>query len=864
MQENQLNLFSKKKKDKTGSNPRKIFLVDANSLVHRAYHALPTTLTTSEGRVVNAAYGFASMLIKLIKEFSPDIIIAAFDSKEPTFRHKKYVEYKANRPETDEELVQQFPLVKEIIESFDIPIVEKEGYEADDIIAAFSGLVEKDSVFIVSGDRDLLQLVNPNVRVLSTRRGISDIKQYDREGVFKRLNVYPEEIPDYLALKGEPGDNIPGIPGIGEKTASKLVRKYGSLESVYKNLEDFKGKKIYKKLYELKEQAFLAKKLATLVYDVPIDKNLISKKLVPDTKKITETFSKLEFSSLLSRLGVESKDLHIPELSAETLCKKISLEKLKNAVKQKNLMIFIYSNSQKKIFLGDGKFYSEVSAGDRKDVIDFLNSSERTYTNNLKVLVKNLPDIELSEWSYLINNRKIVDLSIALWLLNPEQKDYRLKSLMDDNKLPYRYISDVTNWGSDLLEKIESENMTNVFFNVESKIPPILAKMENLGLPIDLESLYNLSKELEQKIDNEEEKVLRLTGYDFNLNSPQQLSYVLFDKLKLEKGRKKKKHYSTNQATLLKLVNKHPAIMHILNYRELAKLKNSFVDVFLEKTEEKTNRLKGKFIQTGTATGRLASEDPNLQNIPLKGEFAVRLRETIKAPQDKLFISADYSQIDLRVMAHFSKEPRLIEAFRKNKDVHSSTASEVFAIEEGKVTSELRRIAKAINFGIIYGISAGGLAAQAGISVSDSRKYIDKYFERYKKVKDYMDNAVKDAYVKGFVTTLLGRRRYLKGLKSSNPRKRKAAERLVLNTPIQGTSADIIKLAMIEFSNLLQEKDFGAQIILQVHDSLVIECRKDQVREVINAIKSTMENVVELDVPLDLEIKSGRTFAELV
>lgn len=836
-----------------------LFLIDANSMIHRAFHALPISLKNSKGQIVNAAYGFASMLVKIIKEFSPDAIIAAFDSKAPTFRHEAFKEYKANRPETADELIPQFNLSRMILDAFNIPIVEMQGFEADDIIATLAEQAKANGldVYIISGDRDMLQLVKEGINVITTKKGVSEIKIYDREAVYQRFNVYPEEIPDFLALKGEASDNIPGVPGIGEKTASQLIRKFGSIEKIYENLQSLKGKRFYESLKEYKENVFLSRKLTILRRDVPIQLREYLQKFSFDRDKVAKVFFELEFQSLLKRLEIEEKGLELEiTITEPSVCSDFK-EVLEIAESTKKSFLAVVDEN---LIFSAGKKYSEINQ--KSLLVELFNRDFVIFTNDLKGLYKFLPDQLRETLIHRINSRTIHDHSILLWLLNPDKKKYSLNDYFDGDDWQ-AYLGDVLKWGEKLLERIKEEEMEDVYYHVELKLPPILAEMEESGLPVNLESLYELKKELERQIDNEESEIYKLSGIKFNIDSPKQLGYVLYEVLKIKQSRKSRKKHSTEQSVLMDLIDAHPIIEHILNYRELTKLKRTYVEPFIEKVDPVSSRIYGKFIQTGTATGRLSSEDPNLQNIPLKGAFSAYFRESIKCESGKVFVAADYANIDLRVLAHLSQDEKLLEAFSKNVDIHSQTAMELFKVSKERVDERLRRIAKAINFGIVYGVSPEGLAQQTGISQDEAREYIERYFEEHPGVKDYIEKTIKKAYENGFVQTILKRRRYLPGLRSSSIAERNAAQRLAMNTPVQGSAADIVKLAMIKLWEEIRKTNIDAKIVLQIHDSLILETREELADVVSEILKNSMENAYNLSVPLVVNLKVSNSLAGL-
>jgi DNA polymerase-1 len=838
---------------------RNIFAIDANSIIHRAFHALPLSLKNSKGQIVNAAYGFASMLVKIILDFKPDACVAAFDTRAPTFRHELFKEYKANRPETADELVQQFPLVKKVLEAFDIPVIEIAGFEADDILASVAEEAVKRNieVYIVSGDRDMLQLVDDGIKVITTRKGVSEVKIYDEKAVFERFGVYPDEIPDYLALKGEASDNIPGIPGIGEKTASQLIRKFGSIEKIYENIEDLKEKKYYSALVEHRDQVFRARELATLRKDAPLDIEKIFRKFSFDTEKVARIFSELEFSSLLKRLSIPEKPIDL-EISFTVSARKGSVpDVLLSGKKESRIFVGIDEAS----YVSSSDSYAAFTSID--EIADIFLSDISVATNNLKKLYLKVRSKELRKAiEEKVRKGQFDDLSILLWLNNPDKKKYELADYVGNDSW-FEHLHEALRWSEALREKIAENGMDDVYLNVELPFALVLAEMEECGLPVDPEALEDLSKELESLIQAEAEEIYRLSGTVFNINSPQQLSKVLYEILKIRPSGRKRSHYSTDQSTLMNLVDQHPVIEHILSYRELVKLKRTYVDAFIEKLDRSTLRIYSNFIQTGTATGRITSEEPNLQNIPLKGSFSDEFRRAIKCEEGWIFIAADYANIDLRVLAHLSSDERLIEAFKAGKDIHTITAAEVLGVPADMVDERIRRIAKAINFGIIYGVTPEGLSRQAGISTEEAKAYIESYFEKYRGVRDYIERTVKEAYENGYVRTLLGRRRYLPGLRSSNIAERNASERLAMNTPVQGSSADIIKLAMIKFREALKNLKTDARLILQIHDSLLVEAREEEADEVAGALKNAMENAAILKVPLSVSVKTGKTLASL-
>lgn len=830
---------------------KKAFLIDANSMIHRAFHALPREMKNAKGQPINSVFGFTSMLIKIIQDFNPRLLAAAFDTEAPTFRHLKFEDYKANRPETDEDLIPQFDMVKKILEGFNVPVLEKEGFEADDILAALAVRLSRDyEVYIVSGDRDMLQLVDERIKVVTTRKGVSEVKIYDRERVFERFGVYPEEIPDFLALKGEPSDNIPGVPGIGEKTAAELIRKYGDLENLYKHIDELKNKRYYRALVELKDQVFQARELTRLRTDVEIGETSLPQ-FKFDKEKVAAVLSEFRFKSLLKRL-------ELPEVSEKTGEIRLTEEAvLKSTEEISGKWLIGVIDGGKMAVAGETPAYSLIEPA---RVIS--HGIETLFLESIKDFYRLLDGQDRNVVEEWVGKHRLVDIGLIRWLLDPDLKEYKVDSLVGSRQEAIKHLHDILRWAKESLDRLKEIDLDRVLFEVEERIALILARMEEAGLPVDVEQLEDLGKELDRLIQQEEEAIYRLTGYTFNINSPQQLGYVLYEKLKLKKGRRGKTGYSTDQNALMKLVNEHPAIEHVLNFRELTKLKRTYVDAFLEKVDA-DGRIRTTFVQTGTATGRISSENPNLQNLPLKGEFADRFRQALHCKEGCVFVSADYATIDLRVLAHLSNDRLLIESFMKDEDIHSRTTKEVFGSTGIEDDHEMRRIAKIINFGIIYGVSPEGLARQAGIPLDTAREWIDRYYRTYTGVKNYLERIITFAYENGYVTTILGRRRYLPGLNSSSPSERNAAERLAMNTPIQGSSADIMKLAMIRLDEMLKKQGMSSRLVLQVHDSLVLECPEREVDQAQELLREAMEAAIELRVPLRVKVKTGKHLAEV-
>lgn len=748
-----------------GKNKKRLIIIDSNALVHRAYHALPP-LTTKKGELVNAIYGFLLVLFKAIKDLKPDYLAATFDLPAPTFRHEKFKEYKAKRPKAPDELYNQIPKIKELLRAFDIPIYEKEGFEADDIIGTLAKLIPQKMAFpeletiILTGDLDALQLINKNTKVYTFRKGIKDSVVYDEKQVRERYGLGPEQLVDFRGLKGDPSDNIPGAPGVGEKTATDLIKKFGTVENLYKTIENNLPKakeippKTKEKLVQAKEQVIFSKFLSQIRKDAPITPSLkIWKPGKSDWEKARNLLKEFEFYSLLGRLD---------ELSGDD--KKSSSE-------------------PQKLFFGQTEESGRRKENTLKEIEDFFQQS--------------------------VFSKEIYEL--------------------------------------------------------EKDLAPVVEEMENNGIKVDARHLKKLSLDFASKIKILEKKIYTMAGGKFNINSPQQLSKVIFENLKLPtEGLKKTPGgvVSTSWAELEKLKNKHPIIKFLENYREIFKLKSGFIDS-LPKLLAKDGRLHPKFHQLGTATGRFSCSDPNLQNIPIKGEFGKKIRQAFVSEKGFNFISADYSQMELRIASAISKDEKMIEFFRQGKDIHKMTASQIFNIPENKVGEEERSLAKTINFGVLYGMSVVGLAERAGISRDEAKKFIEEYFKDFEGIANYVENSVNEARKKEFSETLFGRKRFLPEINSRDFRLRQAAERMAINHPVQGSSADIIKMAMVEICQKSKIKNQESRMILQVHDELLFEVAEEKTNEVAREIKEIMEKVRKLEVTLEVKLEVGKNWGEM-
>ncbi len=872
---------------------RKLILIDGNSLVYRAYYALPTTLALSTGLVTNAVYGFTSMLIRLLIDEQPDVVAVAFDSKGPTFRHEAYELYKAHRKPAPDDLHPQFPLVKEVLDALAIPIFEAPGYEGDDILAtlAVAGRSAGDEVLVVTGDRDALQLITDDkVRVMTTRKGITDIVIYDSEKVVERYGITPEQMPDYLALKGDASDNIPGVPGIGDKTAAKLIQEYGTLESVYDHVEDISREKLRQALKDNKDQAELSKKLAILDTKVPIEAGLEDVSLGQwDEEKIRQVFSRFEFRTLLERFESKLSSQSI-QASERFLVEKVDVDptgilpwlKAHEDIAEIGLEVLLDDDEQSigwaVSWIEKGKFKAfAIDTGELDETQGsrfhaWLKSPSRTIsTYDLKEKIK----------STLANGRSFegvfFDPLLAAYLLNPSDIGYELKHLIRHyNSCDLVLEGSLTQTAEvkaaaalalmkPLEQALEKEGLDDIFNNIEVPLAKVLARMEVCGVGIDKKILSVLAREMKVDMDRLTSQIYKLAGEEFNINSPKQVSEVLFEKLGLTPGRrtKAKGAYVTDAAVLAKLSEEHEIVPLIIEYREKAKLKSTYIDALPKLVNSATGRLHTSFNQTVTATGRLSSSNPNLQNIPVRTELGRRIRKAfVPAHRDEKLLVADYSQIELRLLAHLSGDKALKQAFKDKVDIHTATAAEVFGVSPKDVSSQLRRHAKAVNFGIIYGISPFGLAEQLGISSDEAKEYIELYLGRYPGVRKYLEKTVANAYKFGYVTTLTGRKRYVTELKSTQFNQRSFGERVATNAPLQGGAADIIKVAMINIDSYLVSAGLQTRMVLQVHDELVFEVPPMEESVVTPKIESLMKNAFSLSVPLEVNISFGKNWDE--
>ncbi|WP_017416189.1 DNA polymerase I [Clostridium tunisiense] len=872
---------------------KRLLILDGNSLLYRAFYAIPE-LTTSDGIHTNAVYGFTSMLLRMIDELTPDYIVTAFDRAAPTFRHVEYGDYKLGRKKTPDELSMQFPIVRDLLSKLAINIFELDGYEADDLIGTLSVFAENNGIesYIVTGDKDALQLATDNVKVVINKKGMTEKEIYDKERMITELGVTPKQFIDVKGLMGDKSDNIPGVPGIGEKTAYKLVKEYGNIENLLNNLDKVSGKKLKESLIEYSEQAIFSKKLATIITDVPVDINLesIKSKEEFDIKGIRELFYKLQFKSLLEKVekingnANEAKDEPIVNAEYTDIHKVSDLNELiidleKSPVyalfdvKDTNVFSKLYLN---KLYLHyEGNNYSihiqKLINENMEETIQWLkkifqvsqgkiisHSVKNAYSAMLKLGV----DLSLIKF----------DTEIAAYLIESSKSEYSLKTLVEEY-LRESFQGEEENLfvnGLSFLPKlyevqktrIEGLNMENLLYNIEQPLTKAIALMECEGFNIDNITLDTLGKKFKEEIDSLTKEIYELADESFNINSPKQLGKILFEKLDLPVIKKTKTGYSTNAEVLEALKGKHPILEKILYYRQITKLYSTYIEG-LKAVIDVDGRIHSNFTQTVTTTGRLSSTEPNLQNIPIKYENGRAIRKVfIPFNEDSVILSADYSQIELRVLAHISGDDNLISAFTHSSDIHTKTASEVFGVPVEEVTKTMRSNAKAVNFGIVYGIGDFSLAQDLGISKAQAKEYIDTYLERYPKVKEYMDKVVEEAEGSSYVTTILNRRRFIPEVNSSNKVVKALGKRLAMNAPIQGSAADIIKIAMVNVHKKLLEKQLKSKLILQVHDELILNVYKDELEQVSALVKEEMENVLSLSVPLVADVSVGENWYE--
>ncbi len=876
---------------------KKLLIIDSNSILNRAFYGV-RYLSTKDNVPTNAIYGFLNILIKLVDEQKPDYICAAFDVKAPTFRHKMYDEYKAQRKPMPDDLATQMPLAKDVLRAMNIKILELAGYEADDIIGTVSKFCENNNVecLIATGDKDDLQLASDKTKVILTvtRSGVNETVVYDDEAVREKYHVSPHEFIDVKALMGDTSDNIPGVAGIGEKTAMSLIEKHKSIEFIYENIEDIgiKGAML-EKLKKGKEMAFLSKKLATIDICVPIDFEIEECKLNGGKIKenanenFADILKRLELNSIIKRLDIkETEDFKennnfFDEMECFFIENKKDAEKFADQAKKNGEFAFLLSCSEqkcKKLGIAFGKKSADIELNEETipALRDIFNDEKIKKTGfdikNTIVKAKDILEIDGVEY----------DVAVAAYLIDPAKAKYTVSELAkeylgvscDDNKETQMSLFDTEEENNTLCketfclfalrektsEKMENDGQKELYEKIELPLTRVLADMQLEGIKIDQEQLADFSSMLSERIKILTEKIYELAEEEFNINSPKQLGVILFEKLGLKSIKKTKSGYSTNADVLEKLKNEHPIIPEIMEYRVLAKLKSTYCDGLFAVIDQKDGRIHSNFTQTVTVTGRISSTEPNMQNIPVRTALGREMRKMFVADEGKILIDADYSQIELRVREHIANDEKMISAFENGEDIHAVTASQVLGIPLSEVTIEQRSSAKAVNFGIVYGIGEYSLSQDLNISVKAAKQYIKSYLEKYSGVREYMENVKKQAYEDGFVKTLMNRIRYIPEMKSTNYNIRAFGERVALNTPIQGTAADIIKLAMVRVHNRLMEENMHTKLILQVHDELILEAPIEEAEKAREILKTEMEKALSLNVPLKVDLSKGKSW----
>lgn len=876
---------------------KKVMLIDGSSLIFRAFFALPN-LTNADGVMTNGVYGFLTMYFRAVEEYKPDYILVAFDKKTKTFRHKEFKDYKANRDKAPNELNYQFGILKDILDSLNVKYLDIDGFEADDIVGTYSKIAKDEGLetVIITGDKDYFQLVNDDVIVYLTRKGISQMEEITEEKIKEDYGLSPKQLIDVKGLMGDKSDNIPGVDGIGEKTAIKYIKKYGSMEDLYENLDDISGKKTKENLENSRQIAFLSKKIGTIVTNAPVDYEISDLSVAdPDMESLKEKFSKYNFNKFLEKFeggnDVQREDLDFSYSFTDddfSIIEDIEKEKIfyfktifendnyihsnafKIAIKSPSSKTFIYNPDEK--FVENFKKYfedeniSKVSFDIKEDIVLF---------NKLGIEI-NFPYDDTMLMHYLIDpSRSSYDLKtfsqafLKYEVLNEEDllgKGRNKKSYKDlsDEELG-KYLASIINEIEDsldiLTDKLKELSMYDLYKDCEIKLSKVLAEMEITGFVCDIDELEKIKDEVSLELKDLEKIIYELAGSEFNINSPKQLSKILFEDLELPIIKKTKTGYSTNAKVLEKLRDKHPIIIKIERYREMYKLKSTYLES-LEDCIDQDGRIRSTFKQNVTATGRLSSTEPNLQNLPIRTEEGRKIRKAFKADDDKVLIDADYSQIELRVLAHLANDKKMQEAFSNDIDIHTKTASEVFDTPIDKVTKLQRSEAKAVNFGIIYGISDYGLSQNLNIPRKRAKEYIENYLDTYPQIKNYMKDIVKKAKEDGYVNTIFKRRRYVPEINSKNFNVRSFGERVALNTPIQGSAADIIKFAMINSYLNLKKAKIDAKIVLQIHDEIIIEASRKDLEKAKEILKTSMEEAVKLKVPLLVDIDSGDSMYE--
>jgi len=836
-----------------------VVLVDGNSILNRAYYALPI-MNDSHGRNVNAVYGFLNILFKVFSDYNPTHAVIAFDMKGKNFRHDLYDLYKANRKGMPDDLAAQLPILQDVLTAMNVTIAQKTGAEADDIIGTLSKKFDAKKL-LVTGDRDLLQLIDTDTTVLLTKKGITEVERLDIASLKANYFMTPDQIVEYKALRGDPSDNIPGVKGVGEKTATELISKYGDIDNIYFNIEEIKGS-LKEKLTENKQMAYLSKTLAKIKTDVEFACEIDDCERKPYSALVRDKFIELEFRSLIKRLeAIPEAVVVVPKATCETVNIK-SISELENTVKilQSRKELTIYFGQNISVFSESCLYAIEISDNflDGISFADALNAMKPLLESETEKCVYDAKALKhlLDQYGIMLNGVKW-DVSIMQYLV--EYRAFKnFESLTESYSVPLD-ASGLNNVKETLIQNLIKTGTQKLYFNIELPLMQILYEMETEGVAVDTDFLNNLHSQYLEKINELTKQVYELAGEEFNILSPKQLSEILFSKLKLPHFKKTKTGYSTDNDVLEKLADEHPIVSLIVQIRRFSKLNGTYVEGL--KPLVKNGLLHTTYNQTLTTTGRLSSSEPNLQNIPIRNDEGRELRKMFVPKYDTL-VAADYSQIELRLLAQFSGDRNLRDAFNTDKDIHTEVAADIFGVPSEMVTANMRRAAKAVNFGIIYGISDFGLSQNIGISQSKAHEYIKKYFEKYPTIKAYLENSVEQAKRDGFITTIAGRRRFIPELKSANYQLRMFGERAAMNMPLQGSSADIIKIAMINVVNKMKEKGLKSKLIMQVHDELIVDAFTEEVTLVEKILKEEMENAVKLDVKLTVNIEKGGNLFE--
>ena len=890
----------------------KLFVIDGNSILNRAFYGTMSRsrlMKTTDGTYTNAVFGFLAVLFKELDEAKPEYLVVSFDVKAPTKRHELYKDYKGTRKGMPDELASQMPLIKKVLTAMNIKIIEKEGYEADDILGTLAKFGESQGlkVILLTGDRDSFQLATDKtiIRIPHTKQGKTETEDFDRNKILEVYGVEPKALIEVKGLMGDASDNIPGVSGIGEKTALGLIKEFGTIDNIYKNIDEgnisIRGK-TKEKLVEGKDMAFLSRTLGTINVDSPIEKNLENFKYREwNREEVLKVFQELRFNRYIEKFNLLENSPKDEEKDLKELfeIKKVDLDEIYSKILESKILYYYFEKiddeTQNPVHL---KIKSiKIAIGETIYNVDFEKNIDKLKEifeneNLLKCGYEQKLDYILLKQSKIIPKNLMFDIKIAGYLLNSSSNQYDLNELSNtylginlsnmlknDDKNKQTSLFDTIEEGQEkedisnevyvyiisklhkkLEEELEKIGSLKLFNEIEMPLVEVLAEMQYVGVYADKKEIVKFGNNLSSKIEELRIDIYNLAGREFNINSPKQLGEILFEELKLPVYKKNKSGYSTDVEVLEKLKDKHPIIEKILDYRQLVKLNSTYAQGLMSHINEKTGKIHTRFHQTVTATGRLSSTEPNLQNIPTRTDLGKKIRKVFKAEKGKILIDSDYSQIELRVLAHISNDEIMIKAFNENQDIHTICASQIFNVPIEKVSKQLRSRAKAVNFGIVYGISDFGLSEQTGIDIKEAKKYIEQYLEKYSGIKKYMDNIAEQAKIKGYTETMFGRRRYIPEIKSNNYMVRKFGERAAMNTPIQGTAADIMKIAMIKVYNRIKAENLKSNIILQIHDELLVEAPLEEEEEMKKILQEEMESAAKLSIPLKVEIERGNSW----